>query len=287
MHWEIDLKPHPSPAPTALSGFPAGLLYGYSVYTTFRYPIAERWLMAHWNRLQRDAAQLGLIGSHSLEQVRNAIQTVYQPGLPIVRLSLMADVAHYGELYTQKDIPSRLFLSMRPAPQSFRTENGGHRLKSIRYLRPLPHIKLAPIAELIHWKRQALSEGFDDLLLVNQASHISEASTANIFFMRGEGLITPDPERDGCLPGITRLQVIEAARQCQWPISTATISAGDLEGMDGAFLCNAAQGMIPVTQIDNTPLPWPDASKERFHQLHGLLSQIQTDEQATAPIIYP
>ena len=279
MHWELDLLTAAQPTWLPIERFPASLLYGYGVYTTFRYPLADRWLTTHWERLQQNAAHLHLelpirdLDSKSL--LKSILQHMSNVSdTPVIRLSVIADIDHYGDFYEKAQLPARLLLSVRPAPPVTARKR---RLKTIRYQRPLPGIKLTPIAELIHWKRQAQAEGFDDILLVNSAGHISEASTSNIFFMQGERLFTPEPQRDACLPGITRLQVLEAARHLNLFVSDEPVAHPVTPGWDAAFLCNAAQGLVAVESIDTIHLPWPEDSQERFHALQASLAQVQQE----------
>lgn len=274
MHWHVEPSPHGILSLQPLEHFPAGLLYGYGVYTTFRLPIAKRWLNAHFDRLENDARTLGLVIPGSRSQLHNLISQAYIPEQPILRLSLVADIAGYGDFYTGHTIPAQLLISSRPNSSPNPT---GLRLKTFHYQRPLSLTKLAPIAELVHWRRQAMIEGFDDLLLINTAGHCSETSTANLFFIKEGQLYTQEPTRDHCLPGITRLQVLESAQALELTIHVEPVSAESAQHFDGAFLCNAAQGLMPVQSIDNIPLPWPNQSQGLLKQLQQAVAHCQAE----------
>jgi branched-subunit amino acid aminotransferase/4-amino-4-deoxychorismate lyase len=297
MHLEI-LPPATSEFPAhGCPGFPSGLLFGYSVYTTFRWPLSTRWLHAHLDRLEQHATFLRLDWPFPkawlVQQFEEALQgtLLQQQASPseqlACRLTACADVEGYGDFYapdvthsketeanmaidTPSKLPTRLFLSTRSLPP---TPGIGLRLKTIPYQRPLPQIKTGAMAESILLKRQAQSEGFDDLLFINPNGACSEASTSNIFLVRDDALFTPEPQRDGCLPGITRLQVLEAASILGISaFDTQPLSLPDIRNAQALFLTNAAQGIIPARSIDDYVLPWPDSSQRIVNTLVKALS---------------
>lgn len=253
MHWEWQegrLIPLPE--------FPAGLLYGYAVYTTFRRPQPDRWLAAHWQRLRHDAQILELNWDEPFSLLTQILAAL-PDAQPVVRLTVLADVDGYGDFYRPGDLPCRLLVSTRSTPDTRPV-----RLKTAHYQRALPGIKLAAIPEIIRLKRQAMAEGFDDILLLNPDQSLSESSTANIFLIRDGQLWTPDPERDRCLPGITRLQVLKAAESLGMPANIGTLPGASLNDRDEVFLSNAAQGLIPVSGINALRFNLPVALLERF-----------------------
>ncbi len=267
MHWLLEnnacLK--------AIENFPTALLYGYSVYTTFRWPLPKHRLQAHLQRLAHDAKAIGLAWESPDECLIAQIQQLVQPDTPVVRLTAMADVNGYVDLFDETTKPARLLLSTRPAPAP--TKNP-LKLQTAAYERPLATIKLGAMAEVIHFKQQALRSGFDDVLLINRTGNVSEASTANIFLIRGNCLLTPEPERDRCLPGITRAEVLDIAGRLGLATETSSMTPADFAGLDGAFLTNAVQGIQMVGRIDAHAFPWPKAAQEKLTTLQAILAKI-------------
>lgn len=255
MHWEIDPSGRQA-IYRELPDFPVGLLYGYGVYTTFQLPLADEWLQKHLNRLESNAMAIGLQWPYANSALIPSILQRYRPDRPICRLTVFPDVAGYGDFYRAEPLASRLVLSVRDCGARLDDIS----LQTVRYQRLMAAIKLNAMADLIALKRQARTQGFDDMLLINQQGHISEASTANIVFIRQGELVTPQPAQDYCLPGITRLRVLAAARKQGMVCHEQSIAPDDILAMDGAFLTNAAQGMITVQRIDHHRFPWPDAA---------------------------
>jgi branched-subunit amino acid aminotransferase/4-amino-4-deoxychorismate lyase len=241
-----------------LEDLPAGFMYGMAVYTTFRLPLAEHWIGAHLDRLLQNANQLGLMVNFSPEALLRALLPHFQLEKPVFRLTLVADVEEYSDFYTQAPKPARLLLANRTAPGDNPMPLS---LKSVDYTRPMPLIKHLGMAEVITLKKQARLIGYQEILLAGDGL-IREASTANIFFIRDGALLTPHPERDECLPGITRQRLLKLAENDGIPMrDDGPIQLCDLAGMQGAFLTNSAKGLMPVSRVDNVVFPWPEQAK--------------------------
>lgn len=259
---ELIQEPGSEPQFKPLSDWPAGLMYGMAVYTTFRLPLAEHWIAAHLDRLMGNAEQLGLQLAFGPELLQQALLPHFQLERPVFRLTLVADVEEYNDFYQKTPKPARLLLATREAAG----ENPlPLNLRSVDYTRTMPLLKHLGMADVISLKRKAKLEGYQEILLAG-AGKIREASTANIFFVKSGALYSPNPERDDCLPGITRQRVLKEAAKSGVIIHQAQpIRLEQLTGMDGAFLTNAARGLIPVARIDDMYLPWPDSAKELAH----------------------
>lgn len=253
--WEIC---HSQDGRLALKDAPslsASHLYGYQVYTSFCLPLPERWLSAHLTRLFNDAKALDIDYACDRALLSECLLNLHRPEQPVNRLSLMADVRQYSAFYETSSLPGQLILSRRSAPPP---SDQPLRLNSVGRQKYLPHLKLGEMTETIHRKRLVHKNGDDDLLWINHRGNVCEASSANVFFIHKGGLLTPDPERDGCLPGITRYRVLEIAENHNFADCTVrSIPLDVLETMDGAFLTNAVQGIISVNSIDAVIFPWP------------------------------
>lgn len=264
-HWQLSSK---QLQPTAT--IPPAILSGFCVYTTFRISLQPIWIQAHLNRLAENARFLGLDWPFSHLELLQQIHSIRTSDEPIIRITAYANVASFHELFQKNALACHLLISARPAP------NPPHplRLKTVSFKRPFPTIKLGAIASEIYLKRQAMAKSYADVLLVNQAGHITEASTANFFAIDAQNQLHTPP--DDCLPGITRLQIIEIAKQLDLPVHTRPIPQHEIPHFTGAFLTNAAQGIIPIEQIDHTRLSWPAQNNSLLEPLQTKLAALHT-----------
>lgn len=88
----------------------------------------------------------------------------------------------------------------------------------------------------------------DDVLFLSSDDEVCEASGANIFFVKGNVLITPTT--DMCLAGITRETILnELAPILALKTETRIITFDELTSFDAAFLCGTAIELCAVRQI--------------------------------------
>ena len=75
---------------------------------------------------------------------------------------------------------------------------------------PLAGVKSTSRAESVHAKLEASRRGADDALMLTLAGELSEATSANLFLVRGRELLTP-PLSAAILAGTTRTWLLEHA----------------------------------------------------------------------------
>jgi branched-chain amino acid aminotransferase len=95
------------------------------------------------------------------------------------------------------------------------------------------------------------TEGFDDVLFLSTTDTVCESSGSNVFFIKGNSLVTPTTEL--ALAGITRRVVIdELCARLNVSVTERDISSAEIESFDGAFLCGTAMEITEVSRIDDT-----------------------------------
>lgn len=271
MYWEL-FNPHTEDAygVQSLEQFPDGLLYGYSVYTTLKMPLSEQGIDLHLQRLKKDCKAMRLQWRFTDHAILTRLKKLFNPSLPIIRLTVSADTQGYGSFSsTEGPLPTRLYVSARADAGK---PKQGLKLKTVQHQRPMPLTKHGDMAETILLKREAKEAGFDDILLVNPQGHLCEASTSNLFLIQGETVCTSDPVRDGCLPGITRQLLLDNAKIQRISLSTEPLTTATLQKADGLFLTNATQGVRQVESVDGHHLPWPNGAKRLAESLTHMIS---------------
>jgi branched-subunit amino acid aminotransferase/4-amino-4-deoxychorismate lyase len=225
-----------------------GLLLGDGVFETIRTQgLHSVWLEDHVDRLTQSAAVLGIDVSMGLPKhdIRDFVATANVGGIGRLRLTLTAGsgpagyrrgnepvlMAHWWE-YEPRVEPLRLVVSA----SDFVPDSVLNGIKHISYLSQV----LA--------NRQAVLAGCDDALLLNLHGHITETTTANIFVVKNDVVVTP-PLTAGVLPGIARAKVIKNlgsdVRLVQMDLSLAEIREAD-----EVFVTSSLNGVVPVRQID-------------------------------------
>lgn len=93
--------------------------------------------------------------------------------------------------------------------------------------------------------------GFDEAIFLNEAGHVSEGATCNIFMVRGNKLITPSVT-ENILEGITRDAIMElAAHELGLQVVERPIDRSELYICDELFFTGTAVGIAPVVRVDH------------------------------------
>ena len=97
---------------------------------------------------------------------------------------------------------------------------------------------------------EALSDGYDESIMLNYDNKVAEGSAENIFLVNDGKIITP-PLSAGILPGITRDSVIKIAKAEKLSITEKNCSLKELFAADEVFMTGTASEIKPVTEIDD------------------------------------
>ena len=98
---------------------------------------------------------------------------------------------------------------------------------------------------------EALKEGYDEAIMLNNQGKIAEGSAENIFILKNDKIITP-PLTAGVLEGITRDSVIQIIEFNGGEIIEADLDREDLYVADEVFMTGTAAEVKSVTEIDKT-----------------------------------
>jgi branched-chain amino acid aminotransferase len=131
---------------------------------------------------------------------------------------------------------------------------------------PLGALKTTSRADHVYARLEAQRAGADDALFLTIDGHISEATTANVFAVRGQRLETP-ALACGILAGTTRDWLLGWGRRVGLESVETKLLPDDLAAADEVFLSSSVAGILPVTRYDGRPIgdgtPGPWAKRAR------------------------
>ena len=88
-----------------------------------------------------------------------------------------------------------------------------------------------------------------DVLRLGPHGYLTEGTVSNLFFVK-EGTLTTAPTWIGVLEGVTRANVIRAARRLKIPVRVTPFGRHDLFNAEETFLTNVLMGVLPVSVVD-------------------------------------
>ncbi|MEO8785343.1 MAG: aminotransferase class IV [Candidatus Saccharimonadales bacterium] len=98
-------------------------------------------------------------------------------------------------------------------------------------------------------KNEALLNGYDEAIAIDDHGHVAEGTVANLFIVRGGKLITPDPATD-ILEGITRDTVLQLAAELGIPAVERSIDRSELYIADEIMMCGSSARVLPILSVD-------------------------------------
>jgi len=228
-----------------------GLFMGWGVFTTLRiyrgYPFA---FDRHWARMVHDAERLGMTLGRELEAVWQAMVKLAEANHRSEGVARLLFVKNRGGLWAEaQDRPATDLLGFTRELVAW---PAAHRLK----LLPNAIFSLSRLAgaKMLSWVQnaaaleQAHQEGFDDALLLNEKGHLVECTSANFFLVRAGRVLTP-PLSSGCLPGVTREVLLEAASRAGIAIEEQNLSPEDLSSAEEVFISSTTREVAGVGSI--------------------------------------
>jgi para-aminobenzoate synthetase/4-amino-4-deoxychorismate lyase len=91
---------------------------------------------------------------------------------------------------------------------------------------------------------QALRQGHEDVLFLNERGEVTEGAISNVFIEKECQWFTP-PVACGLLPGVYRRHLLESLPVAQ----VKTLLLEDLASADAVYICNSVRGLRKVTVV--------------------------------------
>jgi branched-chain amino acid aminotransferase len=229
-----------------------GLLMGWGVFTTLRVYEGKPFAFdRHWARMSHDAERLGMSLGQEQEAVRQSVSKLAAANGRPEGMARVSFVKNHGGLWAEAgDSPETdLIIFTRQLvewPAVHRLKLQLHALYSATRLAGAKMLSWVQNAGLLE---KAHAEGFDDVLLLNESGHLAECTSANIFLVRENRVLTP-PLASGCLPGVTRDVLGEVVPQAGFELSEQNLTPDDLASASEVFISSTTREVAAVGSID-------------------------------------
>lgn len=245
-------------ATAVVSVFDHGLLYGDGVFEGIRsYGGRVFRLDAHLDRLYDSAKAIWLeVPIDKATMGRMVEEGVGRSGLKdsYIRLVVTRGVGDLG-LDPRKCPKATVFCifdTIKLWPQD-RYDKG---LTAVTAATPIHHREaLSPRVKSLNYlshilaKVEGIAAGVDEVIMLDSAGYIAEASGMNLFAVSDHTLRTPPPYA-GILRGVTRDTVIALARDAGYGVEELPMNRYDLYTADEVFLTGTAAEVVAISKLD-------------------------------------
>lgn len=233
-------------------------------------------LKEHYDRLMRSARLLQIESPYTKENLRNALVAAvtaneYEENISVRQTLFVDGFGSWGS-----DGPTDMFVAPIPRRKTSSEYNKQGLKCCVTSWRRINDNDLSPRikcgANYINSRagqREALRNGYDTCIFLNDAGKVSEGPGSCLFIVSGGCLITPQLT-EGVLESITRDTIIKIAKAYDIPVVERTVDRTELYSCDEAFLCGSAMEITPVLSIDGYAINdyKDDTLTQKLHKLY-------------------
>lgn len=213
-------------------------------------------LDAHYSRLMRSAKLIQIDNPYNVDELKQAFIDVIKANEYYQNLSVRQTLFVDGFGSWGSSEPVGMFIAPIPKGGMSKEYNKKGLNACITSWRRISDNNLSPRikcgANYINSRvgqREALRNGYDTCIFLNEYGKVSEGPGSCFFMVRDGILITPKLT-DAVLESITRDTVIEIAKYLGIKVEERTIDRTELYTCDEAFLCGSAMEVTPIYSID-------------------------------------
>ena len=210
----------------------------------------------HYNRLQKSARLLQIDCPYSKDELKRSLVDVIKANEYDENLSVRQTLFVDGFGSWGSDGPVEMFVAPIPRGRTSAEYKKKGLDVCVTSWRRISEETLSPRikcgANYINSRvgqREALRNGYDTCLFLNEAGKVAEGP-GSCFFMVKEGVLITPQLTDSVLESITRNTIIKIAQYMDIPILERTIDRTELYTCDEAFLCGSAMELTPILSID-------------------------------------
>ncbi|MEK9657196.1 MAG: aminotransferase class IV [bacterium] len=238
-------------------GFPyldMGFLYGYGLFESILVKEGRpRLIRDHCTRLRRSSLMLDININWDQDAICEAVDVLIKKNKAkeaVLNIYLSAG-NRSGLLVKKSEQKPMLLMVLRPYEKESLKDGIKLDVKQESFQRtPLDCLKT--MAWMKNWLELRFSEeDYDDVLLYDADNYILETALANLFFIKGQQVITP---KSNCvLTGVTRQFLLNNQDKLNIEIILRPVTLSELNDFDEIFLTNALRGVVSIQHVKGYP----------------------------------
>ena len=234
-----------------------GVFEGVRAYKTDQGPAIFR-LKEHTDRLFDSAKIMNMEMPFSKEEITNAqIAAIKENNLDSAYLRPMCFYGSEGMGLRADNLKTHTIVAAWEWGSYLGAENmeKGLRIKTSSFTRHHVNISMCKAKANGHYinsmlaLQEALTDGYDEALLLDVEGFVAEGSGENIFIIKNGVIYTPD--LTSALNGITRNTITAFANDLNYEVVEKRITRDEVYIADEAFFTGTAAEVTPIRELDN------------------------------------
>ncbi|MAZ61084.1 MAG: hypothetical protein CMG50_02770 [Candidatus Marinimicrobia bacterium] len=221
-----------------------GFLYGYGLFETLRFDNKNIFsLDNHINRILSGLEIIKLSHKYDQQSLVLLLNTIIKKNC--LENGLIKIIITIGDSLNKNTNPN-VYISIKPLYDFL--------YKPVKVIffneEKFPIIRFSPAIKSLNYignmlaKKECERLGYYEPVFYNKNKVITECAVRNIFFIKGNSLLTPSLDL-GVLPGVMRSTIISIAIKNKLNILESHIKKEDVKHMDEAFISSTGIGLLP------------------------------------------
>jgi len=252
-----------------LSPGQAGLICGWGIFTTLRISRGEAFAYErHWRRLEKDAGITRLPMPYTAAKVRVNLHEVIRANKVTegcARIYLVYNAVGFWQS-DEKNPQVDLIIYSAGLPEHRGVVRLAVREHGRHAASPMAGVKSISWLNNVWAVSEAVKDGFDEVVMLNERGEVAECTSANIFAVKNGKILTP-PLNSGCLEGVTRGILMEIAPEAGVSVIEQALRTEDLYSSEEVFISSTNRNLISVGEIAGNKIPAPGPVCERLNDL--------------------
>jgi branched-chain amino acid aminotransferase len=234
-------------------------LYGDGLFETMRiYQGLPFGWFSHLARMQQGASLLGITLPPERALRSQAEELILRNGLAECVLRIQVSRGSGPRGYVPPQVSSTLCLltiGRVPTPDPAETLGSALVTSSWRVPSGAAWASCKSVSRLIYVmaSAEAVRDGADEPLMLNERDEVAEAASANFFWVTGGEVCTP-PLESGALAGTTREWVLQQAEKLGYAVCERVLPCPELAQVETAFLTSSVKEIQRLKSLDGRRL---------------------------------
>jgi D-alanine transaminase len=228
----------------------------YEVIAVHRGRLVDRDL--HLKRLDRSLHELHIakpVSDNVLPMILDRVLALNRIGNGIVYVQVTRGVAPRDHAFPRAATPQLVVTARRAKPADPKLLETGVKVITIpdeRWARC--DIKSISLLANVLGKQRARAAGAFEAWQVDAEGFVTEGTSSNAWIVTGEGAIVTRPAGHAILNGVTRLVLLDCAREIGLDFAERPFSVAEATAAREAFLTSTTSLVLPVTTLDTAPI---------------------------------
>jgi branched-chain amino acid aminotransferase len=213
-------------------------------------------LERHLDRLHRSLLTIGIDWPIVTEEIRSSMSRLLEAnGVADARIRLTVTGGLFdGTIRLARTHPPTCLIMATPlVPPGDEAYARGITLWESSYRQAwsslLARVKTIHRLEYLMAREEAIRNGADDALLLDDRGQVAECSASNLFLVSGDRVVTPSLEGP-ILAGVTRETALQAAALAGFETVERLVLPGELETADELFVTNTSTEIMAVREVN-------------------------------------